>query len=226
MNKTHNINLGGYPFTIDNDAYEHLQDYLNKIHKHFESSEGFEEIVDDIETRMAELLFERIKTKSIVTMDDVNNAISIMGTPEEFGAEAFGGESSSNGPLKRKYKTGKRLFRDPDDKIIGGLCSGLASYFGITEVLWVRIAFAVAALVGGIGLPLYLIMWAIVPEAKTPKDFLAMRGEPINVTNIAKIVEEQVEQISDQLSEIGNDWKSRRRKKKSEKRHKSSRDHH
>ena len=225
MNKTHNINLGGYPFTIDDDAYKHLQDYLEKINKHFATSEGFEEIVDDIETRMAELLFDRIKTKSIVTMEDVKNAITIMGTPEEFGAEAFGSDAAFES-TKRKYKTGKRLFRDPDDKMIGGLCSGLASYFGIQEVLWVRIAFAIAALVGGIGLPLYLIMWAIVPEAKTPKDFLAMRGEPINVTNIAKIVEEQVDQISDQLSEIGNDWKSRRRKKKSERKHKSWKDHH
>ncbi len=214
MNRTENINLGGYPFTIDVDAFANLEDYLDKIQAHFAGTEGFEEIQDDIEMRMAELLQSRLKSKSIVNNDDVQYAISVMGSPEDFGMDeamekAFQRKQGSN------YKTGKRLFRDPEDKVIGGVCSGLASYFGVAEPLWIRIGFALVGIFGGIGLPLYLLMWALVPEAKTPKDFLAMRGEPINVNNIAKIVEEQVEQISDHLSEIGQDWKERRRKKKS-----------
>ncbi len=214
MNRTENINLGGFPFTIDVDAFAHLEDYLDKIQSHFAGTEGFEEIQDDIEMRMAELLQSRLKSKSIVNNDDVQYAISVMGSPEDFGMDeamekAFQRKQGSN------YKTGKRLFRDPEDKVIGGVCSGLASYFGVAEPLWIRIGFALVGIFGGIGLPLYLLMWALVPEAKTPKDFLAMRGEPINVNNIAKIVEEQVEQISDHLSEIGQDWKERRRKKKS-----------
>ncbi|MDH3246735.1 MAG: PspC domain-containing protein [Saprospiraceae bacterium] len=214
MNRTENINLGGFPFTIDVDAFAHLEDYLDKIQAHFAGTEGFEEIQDDIEMRMAELLQSRLKSKAIVNGDDVQYAISVMGSPEDFGVDeaiekAFHRKQGSN------YKTGKRLFRDPEDKVIGGVCSGLASYFGVAEPLWIRIGFALVGIFGGIGLPLYLLMWALVPEAKTPKDFLAMRGEPINVNNIAKIVEEQVEQISDHLSEIGQDWKERRRKKKS-----------
>ena len=223
MNKTHNVNIGGFPFTIDDDAYAHLQDYLGKIEVHFRNSEGYEEIIDDIENRMAELLNERMRSKRIVSYEDVEHVIGILGTTADFGADDL--EEDSAGFGSGSYKTGKKLFRDPDDKIIGGVCSGLAAYFGIQDPIWVRIGFAILALGAGIGIPLYLLMWALVPEAITPKDFLSMRGEPINVNNIAKIVEEQVENISDQLSELGSDWKSKRRKKKSEKR-KSWKDRH
>lgn len=222
MNKTNNVNIGGFPFTIDDDAYAHLQKYLDKIENHFRHSEGYEEIIDDIENRMAELLNERIRNKRIVSMEDVEHAIGILGTTADFGADDF---TESGSAFDSSYKTGKKLFRDPDDKIIGGVCSGLAAYFGIQDPIWVRIGFAILALGAGIGIPLYLLMWALVPEALTPKDFLSMRGEPINVNNIAKIVEDQVENISGQLSELGNDWKSKRRKKKSEKK-KSWRDRH
>jgi len=152
--------------------------------------------------------------------------IAILGTPKDFGAgsdEYDDFEESSSGP---EYKTGRKLFRDPDDKVIGGVCSGLAAYFGIQDPIWVRVAFAIVAIGGGLGFPIYILLWALVPVAETPGDFLAMRGQKINVRNIAKIVEEQVEQISDQLSEIGQDWKSKRRKKKSErKERKSWKDH-
>ncbi len=218
MNKTYNINVGGYPFTIDEDAFQHLEDYLDTIENYFRQTEGGDEIIEDIEQRMAELLQERTKTKIIISRIDVEEVISILGSPADFGEfdQAHGYESDSESG--REYKTGRRLFRDPDDQMIGGVCSGLAAYFGIEEVIWVRVAFAIAGFGAGIGVPLYLLLWAIVPEAKTPKDFLAMRGEPINVKNIAKVVEEQVEHISDQLSDLGSEWKEKRRKKKSRRR--------
>ena len=224
MNKTQHINIGGIPFTIDEDAYKELEDYLDKIDRHFRHAEGHEEIIGDIERRMAELLEERLKQKKIVSSEDVAYCISILGTPSDFEADddpAFAGPAQDY-----KYKTGKRLFRDPDDKIIGGVCSGLAAYFGIQDPIWVRIGFALAALGAGVGVPIYILIWALVSEAQTPRDFLAMRGEPINVQNIARIVEEQVEHITDQLSELGNDWKEKKRKKKSSgKRRKSWKDH-
>jgi phage shock protein PspC (stress-responsive transcriptional regulator) len=221
MNKTHNINVGGYPFTIDDDAYASLEGYLGKIETHFKRSEGAEEILDDIERRMAELLQERTKNKKIVSKDDIKQVIVIMGTPEDFDNTSEYGEPDEN-TSGREYKTGKKLYRDPDDKLIGGVCSGLAAYFGIQDPIWVRIAFALVALGGGLGIPIYLLLWALVPVAETPGDFLAMRGEKINVKNIAKIVEEQVENISEQLSETGQDWKSKRRKKKSERQQRKS----
>ena len=213
MNKTHNINVGGYPFTIDDDAFHALEDYLARIESRYSNTEGGAEIIEDIEQRMAELLQDRTKDSLIVNLDDVSYAVATLGSPADFDAFEESHERRQAGD--RQYKTGKRMFRDPEDKMIGGVCSGLAAFFGIEEVLWVRLAFALAFFGAGTGLLLYLVLWALVPEAKTPKDFLAMRGEPINVQNIAKIVEEQVEHISDQISDLGSELKSKRRKKKS-----------
>ncbi len=223
MNKTHNINLGGYPFTIDEDAYSALEKYLDKIESHFRGSEGFEEIYEDIENRMAELLQERTRTKMIVTVDDVQHAVAILGLPEEFGTEAYDRGSDKH----REYKTGKKLYRDPDDKVIGGVCGGLAAYFGVQDAVWLRVAFALLSIGGGVGVIAYILFWALVPVAQSPADFLAMRGEPINVKNIAKIVEDEVENISDHFSELSEDWKTKRRKKKRKKRssRKSWKDH-
>lgn len=220
MNKVFNINLGGYPFTIDDDAYRQLSSYLKTIHNHFKHSEGYEEITSDIETRIAELFQESLGNHSIVSLKLVNETIVIMGTPEEFGAEplddfeedaaTFTTNSRSN---TRNYKTGKRLLRDSEDQVIGGVCSGIAAYFGINDPLWVRIFFIIFTISGGVGLPAYIILWAIVPEAKTSSDRLAMRGDKINVSNMAKIIEEEVEHISDRISEMSESWDGLGKKK-------------
>ena len=107
MNKISNINLGGFPFTIDEDAFATLDKYLKTIHKHFRKSEGYEEITTDIETRMAELFQEKLEGRPIVTLPDVKNVIAIMGTPEDFGAaDPFMEEASqsSSGKQRRIFK--------------------------------------------------------------------------------------------------------------------------
>ena len=200
MNKIVNINLGGYPFSIDEDAYEHLNDYLNTIDRHFRTSEGYEEITTDIENRLAELFQEQLAGRPIVTKDDVKAAIAIMGTPEEFGAEPMQESSTSSNRLK----TGKRLFRNPEDEVLGGVCAGLAAYFGIKDAVWIRLILAILALSSfGFLIPAYIIAWILVPKAATASDRLAMRGEPVNVSNIGKIVEEELYRISGKLSEMG-----------------------
>ena len=141
MNKILHINLGGYPFTIDEDAYQHLSNYLATIHRHFRSSEGYEEITSDIEGRMAELFQEQLNARSIVTIKDVEAAISIMGTPEEFGADPIDEAPSASSQSSSKFKTGKRLFRNPEDQAVAGVCSGIAAYFGIEDPIWIRLAF-------------------------------------------------------------------------------------
>ena len=119
MNKVFNINLGGYAFTIDDNAYQHLSGYLKTIHHHFQDSEGYEEITSDIETRIAELFQESLGNHPIVTLKMVKEAITIMGTPEEFGADPMEDikedttTRSSQTGNKEQYKTGKRLMRDP-----------------------------------------------------------------------------------------------------------------
>ncbi len=209
MNKISNINLGGFPFTIDEDAYEALDKYLKTIHQHFRNSEGYEEITTDIETRMAELFQEKLEGRPIVTLPDVKNVIAIMGTPEDFGAaEPFAEEIPRSSSGKFKIKTGKRLFRDPEHEAIAGVCSGIAAYFGIQDPLWVRLAFILFALTGGFALVVYIVLWAVVPKADSASDRLAMRGEPANVENISKIIEEELEHVSKRVSELGEELKS------------------
>lgn len=212
MNKIFNINLGGYPFTIDEDAYEHLSAYLDTIHRHFRQSEGYEEITEDIEARLAEIFQERLGNRPIVNLKDVKEAIVTMGTPEEFGAEAIGADFEGGASSEqRQYKTGKRLFRNPDEEVIGGVCSGIAAYFGIQDPLWVRLLFIVLVVSGGFGVPLYLILWAVVPKAESASDRLAMRGEPINVSNIGNIIEEGFKDFSDKVSELGEEIGSKKK---------------
>lgn len=213
MTKVFNINLGGLPFTIDEDAFETLSSYLKTIHNHFRSSEGYEEITTDIEARMAELFQERLGSRQIVSLKDVNGVIAIMGTPEDFGAEPMEAEEPTAGGTKSKQekkwgiKTGKRLFRNPDEEVVGGVCSGIAAYFGISDPLWVRLAFLLFTFTGGFAVPLYFILWAILPKAETASDKLSMRGEPINASNIGKIIEEEFEHVSRKVAELGDELK-------------------
>ncbi len=216
MNKVLNINLGGLPFTIDDEAYRMLENYLQSLHNHFRASEGYEEIMNDIEARLAELIKEGMGKRGIVTHQDVKNAVSVMGKPEDFGAESVdetqnassqgshteGSKKSGSATGGAPFQTGKRLFRDGERKMIGGVCAGLASYFGI-EVVWLRIAWAVLFFFGGSGLILYVILWAVLPSAKTTADLLAMRGEPIDVNNIAKTVGTSFEKFSEKVNEFG-----------------------
>lgn len=209
MNIVFNINLGGYPFTIDEDAYQHLGKYLKTIHRHFKQSEGYEEITADIEARLAELFQENLMGRTILSLKDVESAIAVMGTPEDFGAAPM--EEDFEAATEPTYKTGKRLFRDPNSEVIGGVASGIAAYFGVEDPLWVRLAFVLLTISGGFGIPLYVILWAILPKAESAGDRLAMRGETINVSNIAKIVEEEVENFSDKISEWGNELGSKKK---------------
>jgi phage shock protein PspC (stress-responsive transcriptional regulator) len=210
MNKVFNINLGGAPLTIDDDAYKFLENYLQSLHNHFRQSEGYEEIMNDIEARLGELLREGMGKRAIATIQDVKNAVSVMGTPEDFGAESIDNQQDTQkksthteGPTTGGIKTGKRLFRDEDDKMISGVCSGIAAYFGLESATWVRIAFAIMFFLFGTGGGLYIILMMIIPKASTTADRLAMRGEPIDVNSIAKAVEEGVEKISQKVNDFG-----------------------
>ena len=94
---------------------------------------------------------------------------------------------------------------NPEDEVLGGVCSGIAAYFGIADPLWVRLAFIVFTISGGFGIPLYVILWAVLPKASSSSDRLAMRGEPINVSNISKIIEEEFTNLSTKVSELGEE---------------------
>ena len=200
MKKTYNINLGGIVFHIDEDAYELLDKYLSNLRIHFSKEEGAEEIVHDMELRISELFSERLNEKNqVITLKDVEEIIAQMGKPEEFSEDATQG---TNEYIKEE-KTPKRLFRDPDNKVIGGVCSGIAAYFGwdvtILRILLIILAFPIfwngAFIIKGIIL-FYIIAWIIIPEATTATEKLSMKGMKVNVENIGKTVTDGFEKVN------------------------------
>jgi phage shock protein PspC (stress-responsive transcriptional regulator) len=209
------MNLSGIIFHIEEDAYEMLNKYLSTIKGYFRDSEGRDEIMSDIESRIAEMLQEKVnKTKQAVLLMDVENVIALMGKPEDFAGSAETsenkaessqeGRSSSSGQAKRR----RRVFRDPDDKIIGGVCSGIANYFNF-DPLWLRGLFAVSFFLFGSGFLLYIILMIIIPKAKTTAEKLEMRGEKVDVNNIGKAVNEEFEDFKNRMKEFGDEVSSK-----------------
>lgn len=203
MNKVLNINLGGYALTIDDDAYEYLSSYLDNLRRRFSESEGRDEILRDIESRLGELISGSMGNRTIVMLPDVEAAIGIMGKPEDFGAEPIETRRTANAGKKSggSIRTGRRLFRDEEDKVVSGVCSGLAAYFGIADPVWVRLVFVLLTfLSAGFWIPAYFLLLILVPPAKTAADRLAMRGEKINVDNIAREIEEGFDRLGNEFS--------------------------
>ena len=220
MNKIVNINLGGFPFTIDEDAYSSLRTYLETLKSHFSMSPGYEEIMYDIEARMAELFMENNSGTKIISNKDLGDTMKIMGTPEDFGAIAeeyaepkqnANSNTSSHSSAYTGKRINKRLFRDGDDKVISGVCSGIAAYFGWSDPLWVRILALVLLFTGGLSIIPYIILILIVPEAKTSADKLAMKGEPINIDTIAKTVKDEVDGIVERGTGTWSDLGSKKK---------------
>ncbi len=194
MKKTFTINISGIVFHIDEDAYEQLQTYLNKIHRRFEGTEEGKEILTDIETRIAELFTERItSSKQVICEDDVSEIIGIMGDPTEFDEE---GEEPAEEPTysrRREWKVGRRLYRDNDHRVLGGVCSGIGAYFDIDPVI-IRVIFILLLLVPGFIL-IYFVLWIVIPQALTTAQKLEMRGERVNISNIEKTITEEFTEV-------------------------------
>ena len=202
MNKTVNINLAGIFFHIDEDAYLKLQRYLEAIKRSFTDSQGRSEIISDIEARIAELFSERIQNeKQVVGIKLVDEVITIMGQPEDYlvDDEIFEDEPQS----RRSYnsKPTKKLYRDTDNSYIGGVASGLSHYFGI-DAMWLRLIWLLLAIgSGGTFILIYLIFWALVPEAMTTAEKLTMSGDPVNITNIEKKIKDGIGSVSETVKD-------------------------
>ncbi len=206
MNKTVNINLGGMFFHIDEDAYQKLSRYFDAIKRSLKNSSGQDEIIKDIEIRIAELLNEKqISDKHVVGLREVDEIIAIMGQPEDYIIEdepkAFENQSQST---SANYRS-KKLYRDSDKGMIGGVAAGLSHYFGI-DVVWIRIALVLLIFAGvGTGFIAYIILWIVTPEARTTSEKIAMTGEPVNISNIEKKVREEFESVSDKIKNADYD---------------------
>jgi len=199
MNRIEKVSIGGYAFALDKEAYQLLQDYLDELKKHYGSSADGKEILEGIEERVAELLFEKSGKDGIVTTHYVQAAIEVLGNPAQIEEQDEAAENKDEKVPEQKPH--KRLYRDTVDHVIGGVCSGLAAYFHLDAAL-MRIIWVVLVIVGihladvtnfDVLLPgifiAYFVLWISVPSAKTVKQRLEMRGEDASAEGIRKEVE-------------------------------------
>ncbi len=179
MKKNFSVNIGGRIFNIDDDAYECLNNYLNRLRHFFSSDQGQQEIIADIEMRIAELLEQQKENgQALITLKHIESVIDSMGEPDQFS------ESETEKPKESsKTKTRGKLYRDPDNRQIGGVASGIAAWFDI-DPLWVRLAFAGATFFYGIGAIIYVVLRLILPVAKTTSEKLEMQRQTINVNTL------------------------------------------
>ncbi|MCF8322771.1 MAG: PspC domain-containing protein [Flavobacterium sp.] len=209
MNKTVNINLGGMFFHIDEDAYQKLSNYFNAIKRSLTNSSGQDEIIKDIEMRVSELLTEKQKTeKHVLTIKEVDEVIAVMGQPEDYRIEDNDTEKTEPNFKTTSFSTSRKLYRDKENEMIGGVLAGLSYYIGIDKV-WLRIFFLILFFAWGTGVLAYIILWIVMPEAKTTAEKLEMTGEPVTISNIEKKVREEFENVSDKIKnadydEMGN----------------------
>jgi phage shock protein PspC (stress-responsive transcriptional regulator) len=203
MNKTHTINISGIIFHIDEFAYEKLKSYLTTIRSYFKDSDGRDEIMTDIESRIAEIFSSKVNNaKQVILMEDVDEMIAIMGNPEVFkneDASENNAQQKQTDTSNEKYTGRRRVFRDPDDKVLGGVCKGIANYFNF-DVIWLRLAFVISFAFFGTGFLLYLILWIIIPKANTTAEKLEMRGEKVNISNIEKTLKEEMEDLKNRFN--------------------------
>ena len=179
MNKTININLGGFAFQIEEDAYTLLHSYLQKIESNLGAGEETKEILDDIEFRIAELFRSDVKTNGgVITLESVQDIIKLVGEPEDFivdAAEKKEAESSTASEPTITVPSKKHLFKDIDHKVLSGVCSGLALYLNIDPVV-IRILFIVAIYFWHPAVLIYILLWIAMPKPKTPEQWFAMKG--------------------------------------------------
>ena len=208
MNTTVTIHLAHTLFHINSDAFALLKNYLNKLEKSFALTEGKQEILEDIEVRIAELFSQyTIREGYVISEKNVNDVIEILGSPEDISEEETQEEST-------KSNAQKKLYRDTDERIIGGVASGLGHYFGIDRV-WIRLILIILVLssIGGVVF-VYILLWALIPEAKTTSEKLRMRGEPVNISNIEKKIKEGLDDVTQKVksvdySKVGDDLKKK-----------------
>ena len=186
MNKTVNINLANVLFHMDEDAYTNMRRYLESVKRSFVNTPGSDEILADIEARIAELFQEKLADeRQVITQKEVDEVISIMGQPEDYMVDEDIFEDEPR-PRTEKRKS-KKLYRDIDSKYIGGVCSGLEHYLGF-DALWIRIIFLLLGVFTGFGFVAYILLWILVPEAATTSQKLDMKGEAVNIDNIQRKV--------------------------------------
>jgi phage shock protein PspC (stress-responsive transcriptional regulator) len=199
MKRTITINLGGQSFAIDEDAYHRLESYLSELRRRFNNENDTEEVLADIESGLADKLSSRLSGRhQNIILSEVEEALRSMGTPEDFDREL--GDS----PSPQRHLSSRRLYRDLDNRLLGGVASGLGAYFDIDPLIF-RLLFFVSIFAGGFGFALYILLWLIVPAAKNAHQRLEMRGERPTAAAI--------ERLAKKGYRLAGDWRQRWRQR-------------
>lgn len=199
MNEIKRCSLSGVGFTLEKEAYNRLNDYLQSLKRAYKNNPDSEEILADIEARIVELILSaQSSAENMVCLPLIENIIAQLGSPEDISGEEEQSHSENNSRIPR------RLYRDLENSKLGGICAGLAKYFGV-EVVWIRLAIfspllliplnniphigwlsQVGANIFGIFLLTYLILWFAIPGAKSARQKLEQEGERISAQSIAE----------------------------------------
>ncbi len=205
MNKTIIININGIVFHIEEDAYEILKSYMTDVKRHFSNSADSLEITTDIENRIAEMFSEILtrENKQVIIEQDVKAVIEQMGTVADFESADEDAKADHN-PFDQHGPGTRRLFRDPDDHLVAGVCAGIANYFDFNPA-WIRLAFVLFTAVAGTGLLVYIILWIVIPKPLTRADRMAMRGEKQDLHGFKKNFEEEMNAMKQNLTNFGHE---------------------
>lgn len=189
MNKTIIININGIVFHIEEDAYEILRTYMTEVKRHFAYTPDSDEIVTDIENRLAEMFNERLtqQNKQVIVLSDVQEITAQMGKASDFEINEDGED-----PGTEKLRASKTLYKDTEDRMVAGVCAGLGHYFDI-EVKWVRLITLLLTLFSGVAVIPYLVLWIVLPTARTRQEKMSMKGEPINLQSFKRNFDQEAE---------------------------------
>ena len=211
MNQTKTVNLAGINFYLDEDAFLKLDKYLASLRAHFHQQQGAEEILRDIETRIAEIFQEKIShPQEVIALPLVEEIIATLGNPGEFDAEEDTNPKKESSHPHANHK--KRLFRDVDNRLLGGVCSGLGAYLNLDPVI-IRVIFLVAIL-SGISLLVYLVLWIVIPPALTTAEKIEMQGNPVNIENIEKVIRQEMNHLKNTFDDLSEQAKNTFKRKK------------
>jgi len=198
MNKTIDINIANQIFHLDENAYLSLKNYLDAIKAYLANEQSQDEIIQDIEARIAELFIKRmISDKQVINTEDVNEIIKIMGQPEDYDLS-----DENENTAKSAQNINKKLYRDKEKSYISGVSAGLGHYMGV-DVVWVRLIWILLSIfTTGWFIVIYILLWILIPEAQTTAEKLAMKGEPINLSNIEKKIKEGYGNVSEKMKDV------------------------
>lgn len=187
MKKVVTVGIGGRSFVIDEDAYQKLERYLDKFRQKTGNGNEAADIMEDLEQRIAELFYEELSGKGeVVNISSVNKVISQLGMPDGSPVDESSDYSSEPSATAANQTVVKRLYRDPDNRVIGGVCSGLGHYLNIDMII-IRVIFGVSLFMGGLGFWAYIIFWIVAPQAMTAAQKCEMRGIPVTAENLRKV---------------------------------------